>query len=813
MPTPCRHCAALPRSHALALACTLGVGSLQAHAQAAEPPPTDPAAGFDAQTLRLHGIDPATVRSLLQGPRFTTGPGRVELQVNGQRRGRVDVQFNELGLLCADDALLAAAGLDARNAADTAACPLLEARVPGASAQYDPGELRIALVVPTGALQPGAREPLALDQGGLAALFNYQLMGQRTDAGNRSRRYASAYTEAGFNAGNWIVRSRQTYVTSDGQSHSTHLDAYAQRSFVDAGVVLQGGQINLANPVLAGAPITGVQLGSETGLPGRSGGARVQGMALLQSRVEVRQGAALVYTAVVPAGAFELSDVPIIDTRTDLDVTVTGDDGSQQQFVVPAALATSANLPGGFNIGVGKVRDIAVVDGTRPWLASAGWAGAVRGRLQLGVGGLLGRHYRGLGVGLATPLWRDAQMRLDLTGSQDRLDAVNGSSVRLTFNQALNDRWAINTSAEHQSNGFRNFLDTVSDTADATYRNRFRDQLGGGISWSSPLLGRFNISATHANLHNGNTVQRSIASWGRQFGQVSVSATAQRSRGGALGRDNSLYATVSIPLDSNRRAQGTYRNTDRDSRAGVAYSERVNDAFSYRGSVEHADNGQGTDYSMGINAIPRYTQLDLSYARYGSGMTSYLGTLRGGIVAHGGGLTLSPYPVQETFGLIALTNAPKAGIKISTPSGPVWTDFRGQAIAPALSAYRRTPVEIITHALPRNLDVGEGIATPLPMRGAVPKIAFRVAQTRRVLLTARDNQGNALPAGAAVLDAHDDLITLVQDEGSIFVPNVLSTPQLWMHSKDGVRCKLEFEMPARADLSVRYETALAVCRP
>lgn len=66
---------------------------------------------FDPQTLSQRGIDPALANLLLQAPRFTAGRHALNLNVNGQRRGRVDVTFDKTGALCFDRALLDAGNL------------------------------------------------------------------------------------------------------------------------------------------------------------------------------------------------------------------------------------------------------------------------------------------------------------------------------------------------------------------------------------------------------------------------------------------------------------------------------------------------------------------------------------------------------------------------------------------------------------------------------------------------------------------------------------------------------------------------------
>ncbi|MCT7145063.1 fimbria/pilus outer membrane usher protein, partial [Salmonella enterica] len=87
-------------------------------------------------------------------------------------------------------------------------------------------------------------------------------------------------------------------------SSTTHLDAYAQRTFASHQAVLQAGQINLYNPVLAGAPITGVQVLTEQALQDQNQGATINGIANGPAQVEVRQNGALIHSTVVPAGPF-----------------------------------------------------------------------------------------------------------------------------------------------------------------------------------------------------------------------------------------------------------------------------------------------------------------------------------------------------------------------------------------------------------------------------------------------------------------------------------------------------------------------------
>ncbi|MBS7675472.1 hypothetical protein KIN13_18865, partial [Vibrio cholerae] len=92
--------------------------------------------GFDAQTLHQRGIDPQLASLLLAAPRYAAGEHTVNLRVNGQRRGRLAVSFDQQGNLCFDRALLDAANLVPST--DTAGCQGFLAQYPQTLVEPDP---------------------------------------------------------------------------------------------------------------------------------------------------------------------------------------------------------------------------------------------------------------------------------------------------------------------------------------------------------------------------------------------------------------------------------------------------------------------------------------------------------------------------------------------------------------------------------------------------------------------------------------------------------------------------------------------------
>lgn len=771
------------------------------------------AATFDATTLQQRGIDPGLAMLLVQAPRFGGGSHPVTLSVNGRPKGRVNAHFTADGELCFDQSLLDKANLlgTVPDSDETLRCHDFMTRWPTTQIEQDTANLGLSLIVPTDALRPVVRDFSGYETGGFAGLINYDLTGLYSHYGDQTSRYGSANTEVGFNAGDWIVRSRQVQTWQDDDSRTTHLEAYAQRTFAQQQLVLQAGQINLYNPVLAGAQITGVQVLTEQALQEENQGSTIDGIAYSQAQVEVRQNGALIHSTVVPAGPFSLSDVRRLDSRSDVEVTVKEIDGSERRFTVPAAML-GVGLPApGYSVAAGRVRDISHDQSAEPWVVSAGWSGGVLPGVNLAGGSLLADSYQAAGISLGTQLWTNADVQASLTATDARRHTQRrGIQTDLLLSQQLNDRWSFYLGTSQRTEGYRELQESIAERYADERNQRYRDQQSAGVAWSHPWMGAFSTGYSRSTLFDGRNSSRALATWGTRVGNVSVSASAEWQVSGSQGRDDSLYLNLSIPLGENRRARTWLRNSGGEHRIGVGLNEQLNDQLSYRAGVERDSRDRQVQSSLGVSALPRYTQLDLNYSRDDAERDSYQSSARGAVVMHGDGVTLSPYPVCDTFAVLSVADI--SGIKVNTPSGPVWTDWQGQAVVPQVSAYSRTAVEVETRTLPRNADINNGLAQITAGRGAVDRVDFGVSLTRRALLSVTTVDGKPLPRGASVSSANGEFITLVQDGGQVFLTNALEQPSLWVKAPGQPPCEVHYQLQAKPDTQSYYETAAAQCR-
>lgn len=774
---------------------------------------------FDQSVLKARGIDPKVARHFAHAPRFAAGRNRVTLQVNGAPSGLVLATFDEAGQLCFDANLLDQAGMAAPSElpaiADGAQCVRSIEGLEGAQVQLDPGKQQVKLLVPTDLLLPSVPHPRTWSTGGMAGLFNYDALLISSSAAGQSSQFRSLGTELGFNAGDWVVRSRQNYTSFQGVERFETLYTQASRTWERFQVNVQLGQLNMHSSLFAGEAFTGLQILPEMALALRNGeglgaGTAVQGVAHSSARVEVRQSGVVIYTTLVPSGPFTLRDLPLLSNRLDLEVSVFEENGEQRDFRVPAANVRPISvgaLPG-FGIAAGKVRRFDGDEREAPsfFAVSKDWQWGPATQLSSGLMGA--GQYQSLGWGVQQALTRSSAVSFQQLSSRTPQSA-HGRELQATFSTALSQGLAAGLTASQRSRGFRHLADTALEAIADEFGSRSERQWGASLSRSDPRWGAFFGSLTRYAVAGGQDRSRISTSWSRAFSGANLSLSVQRDSGDNA-RGTGLYANLNVPLGRNR-SLNTYARHDQRSglRSGARYTEQLSDTLGYSLGADRSDSGQ-TDFNGRLNALPRYTSVDLGYSRSGTGASSYDLTLRGGVAIHEKGLTASPYPLRDTFGLLKVGEA--AGVKVSTPQGPVWTDGGGRAVAASLPAYQTSRIEIDTVSLPRHLDVLNGYQEVEAGRGAVPRLDFCVGSVRRLMLHVRTAEGDWVPKGASVHDSQGEYLTSVVDAGLVYLADAPDDVRLRVMLPDNRPCQLEFDATRLPESSLPYATAEVVCR-
>ncbi|WP_052071788.1 fimbria/pilus outer membrane usher protein [Sphingopyxis sp. MWB1] len=773
---------------------------------------------FDAEMLRGRGIDPKLAEYFRDAPKFSSGSRMVTLILNGVKRGNVEARFDKDGQLCFDGNFLSEAGLRRPGsdfilnpeAPEAERCFAFLTAYPQTSLTLRPNRDEVVLVVPQNALGDDAHQIEAYSRGGSAGVMNYDVVAQRSTTSGLTRNYISASSQIGFNIADWVVRSRQIYTNDNGRDRFEHLYAYAQRTFPERKLTAQIGQINIANPLLAGAPIYGVQLTPETSLLEQAGaGVLVEGVAQTQATVHIRQAGVLIYTTMVPEGPFKLTDIPLLNTSSDLSVTIRETDGSERSFVVPAAsFRTAALAPAGYSFALGKVREISGDESALPWVATGAGTWRLDEGTMLTAAAAVANNYKAAGWGLDTSLGRDTVVSMRNIFSTT--DSDRGTRFSIAANTRLAENLSLSLSGTRQTIGYRDLSDTIIPDDGDHWNQRFKNQLTASVTWAHSSLGSFNLAYSSNRTFSGQWVDRLTGSWSTMIDRATLSANVETTIGGSSEEyrgGNAFLLNLSIPFGPRRvRAYASQRGGT--SRVGASMSERVNDHLAYRVAAEH-NSGTGDLYLSGnLSATTRIADADISYSQNGSSR-SYGARLRGSVVAHKDGATLSPYPVDDTFGIVKVGDI--SGVKVATPYGPVWTDGEGEAVIPQLKSYKTSRIEIATKTLPRQIDIKNGVKMIDAGRGSVNMVGFDVIETNRVLVHAVDAKGVPLEKGSSVFGPDNGFLTTVLDDGAIFLVGNKSPSTLKVTRPDGRSCNLTVILKSEGDENALYDTAEGMC--
>ncbi|WP_448669741.1 fimbrial biogenesis usher protein [Enterobacter mori] len=767
---------------------------------------------FDTDALKSHGLDPAIADYYSMAPRFSPGYHNVTVNINGKQRTLMPVKFDEEGTPCIDDEFLENAGLIKKTRRGT--CPKIHQYWSGSTIQSSPDIEEISIVVPPEALDPNFGRQFAEVRGGRAAMLNYSMFGTHNQYDDENADRFQSTFELGFNAGDWIVRSTQ--FISDGSDQSFDVDSsytYAQRTFTDYGVMVQGGQINIANSRFSIPSVYGVQMMPDTALLPQDGtGVEVSGIARNpQARVDIRQGGQLIYSTLVPAGPFNLDDVPLANLNTDLNVTVTETDGSENHFTVAASTFRSNHVgrAPGFTMAVGRVEDDMDSRFENPWVVSANNGWSINKRMNFLAGMVMAdNHYYGFSGNLDTVPLQNLYASLGFLASIDNQTQTDGNKTTLDLGYSLPYGIGISMGGSYGTPDYREMSELYGDEDDIS---QTKYDTNVGINWSNAMLGRFSLSYYRNESWNSEyDSRRFISSWSQTFKyfNVSVNWESDVSRNDESDNDQ-FYVNVWIPLGrTGVTTSSWYRESEGKSSYGTRAMGSLNEANQFTVGVTQDHDENTTSWDSSLNSNLHYTNLALAAGGDNDSNTNYSAALSGGIVAHGEGVTFSPYRVADTYA-IAKLDKPVAGIEIGTARGPVWTDKWGQAVIPALSPFRESTIEVNTESLPGNLDVRNGRTAIKASHGAVAKWEFATLSQRRVLLTISRADGTPLPEGVSIVDGAGEYVTTAPEDGVIFLNDVSASQQLYA-KVDGGRCKLTYTLP-EAEPNKFYEEVTGKC--
>jgi len=774
------------------------------------------------------------------------GAYNVDVLINGAIVGRHDIvaradEQGEVGL-CLDPGLFDLMGLNAdrlevaRASGDTAneglqplptgeTCAPLSSYVPGASSDFDVGEMSLSISIPQAYLARNPRgwvDPSQWEAGIAAATLNYSVSHSRQRNQDREYNRTSATLEAGINLGEWRVRHSGylQHTDADGTRYTVGT-TQLRRNLPSLGAQLTLGDGSTAGDMLAPVNYRGVNLQTDPRmLPDaqREYAPVVRGVAQTNARVTIRQREQVVHESMVAPGPFVIDDFHAIGSSGDIEVEITEADGRVERFTIPYTAMPELLRPGQsrYSVTAGELLDDTWSE--KPRFAEATLRRGLGNQLTGYAGLTIAEGYTSAVVGAA---WntRIGAISGDVTLSDARLpgngdsaaERLRGQSYRVAFNKALfSNNTNITMAAYRYSTS--DFL-TLSDAM------RLGSQLKAGHGGRGLVRQRSRVDLTvnqRLGDHGGSLYFNggSTDFWGdsrrqtsfslgysNRLGPGSLTLTARRTLESSLFDDgpskasNSIYVGYSMPLGKAPAAPRLDASASRESggssgqRLGVSGAMGESHLGGYNGYVSR-DN-QSNSFGGGAYYQFPSVQITGSYNQSSASRQLSLGA-SGGLMLHRNGLTLSQR-LGETPGLVHIPGA--KGVAVGHMNG-VKTDRRGYAVMPYMSPFRRNEINVDPTGLPMDIELSAASVTAIPNAGAIVKMVLPTEQGRNALIEALLPDGSPLPFGNDVTTADGAVVGVVGQGSRLWVRGIEEQGELLVRHGDRgeQQCRIAYNL-------------------
>jgi len=710
--------------------------------------------------------------------------------------------------------------------------------IPDASSRLDFAQQRLDLSIPQAALTNEARgyvDPALWDSGVNAMLINYSFSGANTKYEGRAGTSDSYYLNlrSGLNLGDWRLRNYSAFNDNNGQTHWDNVNTYLQRDISRFKGQLTLGDSATPGDIFDSIQYRGAQLASDDNMyPDSLRGFApiVRGIARSNAQVTVRQNGYIIYQSYVPAGAFAITDLYPTSASGDLNVTITEADGSERYIVQPFSAVPVM-------LREGRLKYSLTAGEYRTTNSGASTPNFGQGTLIYGLpydstayGGVLtANNYNSQVIGFGHGFGHWGSLSMDMTQAKTELSNGADKAGQSYRFQYAKDIEATNTNFtlagyRYSTSGFYDFQEANemgSMGRDGRWRENYNKRSKAQLNINQSLrdYGNLYINAYQQNYWGRSGVERSMSlgyslgSRGVTYGlSYTLSQSPEQNH-----KDQQLSFNVQVPFDKlipHSWASYSINNTKGGStnqQVGLSGTALADNNLNYSIDQSYINKGVGASGNLSANYLGTYGEARAGY-NYTDGSQQVNYGLQGGIVGHPNGVTFS----QQLGETVALVKAPGASdAKVQNNTG-VRTDWRGYAVVPYVSTYRRNRIALDTETLGDDVDIETQTQTVIPTRGAVVVANFQTRVGSRVLMSLI-HKGRAVPFSANVTLVQDadlpERSGIVGTDGQVYLSGVTNTGTLrvkWGERGDQ-QCLARFKLPeAESTSSIRIMTQTCI---
>ncbi|OTA19954.1 outer membrane usher protein FimD [Xenorhabdus beddingii] len=702
--------------------------------------------------------------------------------------------------------------------------------IPSASTAFDFKLQRLDISIPQAIMNSQAKEsvpPHLWDQGLTSLSVNYSYNGsmnwQDNQPGSTKNHFLNLRTGANWEA--WRLRNYSTYSSQNRKWQN--INTYLQRDIHTLKSQLTLGDSYTPSPIFDSFQFRGIQLSSDDNmLPDSLKGfaPTIRGIAQSNAQVTIKQNGYIIYESYVSPGPFVINDLYPTTSTGDMEVIVKEADGrehrSVQTFSTVPVMLRENNLR--HSLTLGKYQSSSP-HGKEPYFMQGSVIYGISNRVTAYGGTTIAKDYHAIALGTGYSLSDWGSFSFDATYAKTHLmsgSRAYGQSYRFQYAKDLpqtKTNFTL-TGYRYSTRNFYDFkeaneLDSAINGITHNGTNR-RSKLQLHINQPLGDWGAIYLSAFQQDYWQQKGYERNISA-GYNTSYNSINYTLNYSYSafpGSAHNEQIVSFNVQIPLEHWLKNSWVSYNMSNSKHSDTSHQISLNgtaledNQLTYNIQQNYTNHNKGVGGNIGAEYKGTYGQINAGY-NYDKYSRQLNYGLNGGIVAHPYGITLSQ-SLGDTLVLVRANGA--SGVKVQNQTG-IKTDWKGYAIVPYVSSYRRNRIALDTYSLGDNVDIDINTQTIIPTQGSLTLANFQTRIGYRVLMSL-SHQGKEIPFGAmATLEKQHDIdnpnSAIVSNDGQVYLSGIPESGQIWVKwgHKEIQECRVNYQLPDEVPASGLYQ--------
>ncbi|MDC9588909.1 fimbrial biogenesis outer membrane usher protein [Xenorhabdus sp. XENO-10] len=699
--------------------------------------------------------------------------------------------------------------------------------IPSASSSFDFKHQQLDISIPQAALNYQTRDyvpPHLWEQGLTALLVNYNYSGSMTWQDNYPGSTTNHFLNlrAGANWDAWRLRNYSTYSSQNKKWQS--LNTYLQRDIHALKSQLTLGDSYTLSPIFDSFQFRGIQLASDDSmLPDSIKGfaPTIRGIAQSNAQVTIKQSGYIIYETYVSPGPFVINDLyPTIATG-DLEVIVKEADGKEHRSVQTFSTVPIMLRENGLrhSLTLGKYHSNSP-RGKEPYFMQGSVIYGISNRVTAYGGTTIAKDYQSIALGTGYNLSDWGSLSFDATYAKTSfISNSNGYGQSYRFQYAKDiSKTGTNvtlTGYRYSTQNFYDFkeaneLDTINnDHYNANKRSKLQLHINQNLSdWGSVYLSAFQQDYWYQKGYERNI----SAGYGTNYNSINYNLNYSYSALPGSNRNEQIVSfSIQIPFENwLKNSWASYnmtssKNGDTSHQFSLNGSALEDNNLIYSIQQSYSSHNKTSGGSINAEYKGAFSQISAGYS-YDKHSKQLNYGLNGGLVVHPYGITLSQ-SLGDTLVLVRANGA--QGIKVQNHTG-IKTDWKGYAIVPYVSSYRKNRISLDTYSMGNNVDIDINTQTIIPTRGSLSLANFQTRIGHRVLLTLSHN-GKEVPFGAiATLEQKNNIdepnSAIVSNDGQVYLSGIPKSGNIWVKwgHKEIQECRVNYQLSDEEPASGLY---------